>query len=143
MYTLDNESSRRISARYTRNYVLVTCFVALFSLVYERFSFGVWSGFMVFAFAASLVLGVLPWAVNTALARPISPDPSARQLWNAGIAVLTVGCLFRGILDIYGTTSALGTVYWIVGPVLLLASILASRDRRHCYKSRTIYNSEI
>ena len=128
MYTLDNESSRRISARYTRNYVLVTCFVALFSLVYERFSFGVWSGFMVFAFAAPLVLGVLPWVVNTALARPISPTSSTRQLWNAGVAVLTVGCLFRGILDIYGTTSGLGTVYWIVGPVLLLLSVFAARN---------------
>lgn len=128
LYTLDNESSRRISARCTRNYVLVTCFVALFSLVYERFSFGVWSGFMVFAFAAPLVLGVLPWVVNTALARPISPTSSSRQLWNAGVAVLTVGCLFRGILDIYGTTSGLGTVYWIVGPVLLLLSVFAARN---------------
>lgn len=128
MYTSDNESSRLISARHARNYALVTCIIALFSLVYERFSFGVWSGFMVFAFAVPLILGVLPWAVNTTLARPISPDPSARQLWNAGIAVLTVGCLYRGILDIYGTTSDLGTVYWIVGPVLLLLSVLTTRN---------------
>ena len=77
---------------------------------------------MVFAFAVPLVLGVLPWAVNAAKTWPVTPARSARQLWNAGVAVLTVGCLFRGALDIYGTASTLGPVYWIAGPLLLALS---------------------
>ena len=124
MYTSANENRRLDAARAVRNYALVTSFAALFGAVYERFSFGVWSAFMVFAFAVPLVLGVLPWAVNAARPLPVLPPRPARQLWNAGVAVLTVGCLFRGVLDIYGTASALGTVYWIAGPVLLALSLV-------------------
>ena len=123
MCTSANETLRLRAARHARNYVLVTCLVALFSGVYERFSFGVWSGFMVFAFAVPLVLGVLPWSVNAARERPVVPSHAAHQLWSAGTTVLTVGCLFRGILDIYGTASALGIVYWVAGPVLLLLAV--------------------
>ncbi len=130
MYMSVKESPRLRSARHARNYVLVTCFVALFSGVYERFSFGVWSGFMAFAFAVPLVLGVLPWAVNTARESPSLPPRAAQQLWNAGTATLTLGCLFRGILDIYGTASALGIVYWVTGPVLLLSAVIAAGSRR-------------
>ena len=130
MYTLADETLRLRAARHARNYVLATCLVALFSGVYERFSFGVWSGFMAFAFAVPLILGVLPWTVNAARERPGLPSSAARQLWNAGTAVLTVGCLFRGILAIYGTASALGTVYWIVGPGLLLLAIFPLERRR-------------
>ena len=130
MFTSDNDTLRLRAARHARNYVLVTCLVALFSGVYERFSFGVWSGFMVFAFAVPLVLGVLPWAVNAARERPVVPSHAAHQLWSAGTAVLTVGCLFRGILDIYGTASALELVYWVAGPVLLLLSVLAVVKKR-------------
>lgn len=130
MYTSADESLRLRASRHTRNYVLATCLVALFGGVYERFSFGVWSGFMVFAFAVPLVLGVLPWAVNASRERPALPSRAARQLWNAGTAVLTVGCLFRGILEIYGTASALETVYWVAGPVLLLLSALKAVSGR-------------
>ena len=130
MYTSANEAMRWRAAKHTRNYVLVTCLVTLFGGVYERFSFGVWSCFMVFAFAVPLVLGILPWAVNAARERPVLPSRAARQLWNAGTAALTVGCLFRGILEIYGTASALGTLYWIVGPVLLLFSVLTAVSER-------------
>ena len=130
MYTSANENRRLDASRTVRNYVLATCFAALFGAVYEHFSFGVWSVYMVFAFAAPLVLGVLPWAANAARPVPTLPPRSVRQLWNAGAAVLTVGCLFRGVLDIYGTSSALGTVYWIAGPALLAVSLVSFLGRR-------------
>ena len=130
MCTSVNNTLRVCAAGHARNYVLVTCFVALFGGIYERFSFGVWSGFMAFAFAVPLFLGVLPWTVNATRERPAVPSPAARQFWNAGISVLTAGCLFRGILDIYGTASALESVYWVAGPVLLLLSVLAVVKKR-------------
>ena len=47
-----------------------------------------------------------------------------------GVATLTVGCLFPGILDIYGTDSGLGTVYWIAGPPLLVLALLPLLRKR-------------
>ena len=53
-----------------------------------------------------------------------------RRLWNTGVATLTVGCPFPGILDIYGTDSGLGTVYWIAGPPLLVLALLPLLRKR-------------
>ena len=36
----------------------------------------------------------------------------------------TVGSVFHGILDIYGTTGSLSKVYFIVGAVLLLVAVM-------------------
>ena len=43
-----------------------------------------------------------------------------REFWKAGVrlAALTAGSLFRGVLEIYGTTNRLGAVYWICGAAL-------------------------
>lgn len=43
-----------------------------------------------------------------------------QSFWNFGIAVWTMGCFVKGILEIYGTTNRLLSVYWIVGGVSLL-----------------------
>lgn len=39
-------------------------------------------------------------------------------LWHMGLAALTVGSLFGGVLEIYGTTSRLLSVYPLVGGIL-------------------------
>lgn len=44
-------------------------------------------------------------------------------LWNCGILTLTVGCLLRGVLDIYGTTNWLCGVYWVVGGGFLVLAL--------------------
>ena len=94
-----------------------TVFLALFGAVYEHFSHGVYSYYMIYAFAVPLILGVVPCVA--ALAYQACPPPAPRRLWNAGIAVLSVGSVMRGVLDIYGTTNALIAVYGAVGCVLL------------------------
>ena len=48
------------------------------------------------------------------------------SLWRCGILTLTVGCLLRGVLDIYGTTNWLCGVYWVVGGGFLLLALLVS-----------------
>ena len=44
--------------------------------------------------------------------------------WSAGIAVLSVGSVMRGVLDIYGTTNALIVVYPVAGGILLTLGLL-------------------
>ena len=90
---------------------------AIFGLVYERFSHGVLSGFMVFAFLIPLLGGA---AQLLPIFRRRSPF-----LWNCGILTLTVGSLVRGVLDIYGTTSRLCGVYGVVGWGFLLLALLS------------------
>ena len=46
----------------------------------------------------------------------------AKKLWRDGIAVLTVGSLFTGVIKIYGTDSNLCYVYAGAGAALLLAA---------------------
>lgn len=103
-------------------------FLALFGAVYEAFSHGVYSGYMTFAFAVPLLLGVLPYAALL-LGKRV-PDRVFLNLWNAGIAALSTGCVFRGVLDIYGTTNALVVVYPIAGGALLAMGLVHLALRR-------------
>lgn len=86
----------------------------LFAAVYERFSHQVYSPYMIFAFLFPLLGGAFPCLL---LGRAPGQQPGARSLclYSSGIAALTVGSIFRGILDIYGSTSRLGLVYWLAG----------------------------
>ena len=46
----------------------------------------------------------------------------AFNLWNAGLAALTAGCLLKGIFDIAGTDSVFVPCFWAEGLLLLVAS---------------------
>ncbi len=174
--------------RYSFIYLAAAVFCALFGAVYEIFSHGVFSFFMIYAFAFPLVLGAVPmlWmGLRTAKSaeeketpmefetgssedlwfepytaeesaatglrrmgrieessdsveyrlnsRENSPEaerlfhlPGSLELnaWGSGIAALTVGSIFRGVLDIYGTTNRLVIVYPVVGGTLLAAGLI-------------------
>ena len=111
---------------YARLYVLAAVNAAVFSAVYEHFSFGVYSPFMIFAFAVPLLMGALAFLLmGRALKKTGTSVPAlVCKFWHAAVATLTVGFLFRGVLDIYGTSSSLGTVYWIASAVLAVLALL-------------------
>lgn len=118
--------TERVSKKRPRaaaEWMLATLFVLLFGAIYEYFSFGVWSGFMIYAFLFPLLLGFLPCYAAERRGRAEWTGP-ASEIWRSGVATLTVGSLFRGILDIYGTTNRIGTVYWVAGTALLTAGLL-------------------
>lgn len=96
---------------------------AAFGGIYEIFSHGVWSGFMVFAFLFPLTLEALPFSWLALRHRPL-PQRWVLNLHHAGVATLTVGSLFEGVLAIYGTTNSLTLVYWIAGAVLLTGGVI-------------------
>ena len=110
-----------------RLYVLAAVNVAVFSAIYEHFSFGVYSPFMIFAFAVPLLMGSLVFLLlGRALKKTGTSVPAlVCKFWHAAVATLTVGFLFRGVLDIYGTSSSLGAVYWTASAVLAALSLLA------------------
>lgn len=110
----------------TRLYVLAAVNVAVFSAIYEHFSFGVYSPFMIFAFAVPLLMGALAFLLlGRALKKTGTSVPAlVCKFWHAAVATLTTGFLFRGVLDIYGTSSPLGTVYWIASAVLAALALV-------------------
>ena len=118
MYTSDISLKRNLLGN-----IAGTVFLALFGAVYEKFSHEVYSYFMIYAFAIPLALGVLPCALLLIFNK--YPGRAAAGLWNSGIAALSVGCVFRGALEIYGTTNSLGAVYPVAGSLLLTLGLIA------------------
>ncbi len=99
--------------------------VAAFAAVYESFSHGVYSLFLILAFLIPLLGGALPYGLLIRSRRSRKPGVPARCLYNSGLAALTAGSIFQGILEIYGTTNRLSAVYWIAGAVLSLLGLAA------------------
>jgi hypothetical protein len=112
-------SDKKIQRRAALRYVLISLFCGFFAAVYEHFSHGVYSNYMICLFVWPL-LGALP-----CLLLRVFPPLLSRNLWGAGVATLTVGSCLKGVFEIYGTTAPLVLVYWYAGAALLAASAAA------------------
>lgn len=111
-------------------FVVVSLACALLGAVYELFSHEVYSYYMIYAFVLPLALGALPNLVIE-LRRLRPPSRIAANMWNSGVATLVVGSMFRGALDIYGTTSCFVVVYLGVGAILLGSGMLLCLLDKH------------
>ncbi len=110
------------TAKISLAYIASAAFTALFGAVYESFSHGVYSYYMIYAFAWPLLMGALPYAV-LAVAGRTSSGPVAENLWHSAVATLTVGSAVKGVLEIYGTTNRLSGVYGPAGLALAAAAV--------------------
>lgn len=106
---------REQALKRARRYVAVTLFWLVFGVIYEMFSFGVYSNYMIYAFMFPLVGGLVFWLMVGTARRQIRYSRLFVQCQSAAIATFTLGFVFKGILDIYGTASDLTNVYWIAG----------------------------
>ena len=105
-------------------WLLAAVYCAAFGAIYECFSHGVYSPFMIGAFVFPLLLGALPFQLLRKRRKPF-PGKLAENLICAGVATLSVGSTVQGILQIYGTTNPLVTGYWIAGGLLTAIGWLA------------------
>ena len=125
---------------------LTTVFVFVFAKIYGIFSHGVSSVFMSYAFLLPLSLIFLPKLLNLCTGnrlwngsldteeeegKKIFLSSLASFLWKSGVAVLTVGSLYKGVLDIYGTSGSFEWIYLVVGIVTLavggISALLAKK----------------
>ena len=97
-------------------YGFTTIFCIAFNYIYSLFSHGVSSPFMSYAFVFSLVLGVVGFLVFGKLNLD---NRIAFNLYNAGIATLTVGSILRGVIDIAGADTTYPVYYFFVGTVFV------------------------
>lgn len=115
MFISDTEEQKRHIAKTGFVYLLVSLFCVLFGAVYEHFSHEVYSGYMIYAFMFPLAGGALPFAALSLYGSIRLPGRLPLNLYNAGIAALTVGSIMEGVLEIYGTTNNLLQIYWFIG----------------------------
>lgn len=96
-------------------------FILIFGIIYEMFSHGVVSYYMIFAFLIPLI----DFLINTIFINSkIKVNKISKNLFSMSICTFTFLSIIKGVLDIYGTTNNLISVYLIVGLILLVTSII-------------------
>jgi peptidoglycan/LPS O-acetylase OafA/YrhL len=133
LYTSDID--RRLYSTGVK-YLIAAAAAAAAGAVYELFSHGVYSYYMIYAFMVPLVGGAIPCLVTAAKAgkkrRPRDAEATiSAKLQLAAVATLTAGSFMRGVLEIYGTTNKLTVIYAAAGLALATAALLSfAADRR-------------
>ena len=116
-------------------YFCISMFCAVFGGIYEIFSHGVYSKYMMYAFLFPLIGGTLYNLILYCFSRFRLQRGLSLIFYNTGIAALTIGSIVRGILDIYGTDNILANVYWYAGAILVcLGVVFYAVDRRGQHK---------
>ncbi|MDG3180307.1 hypothetical protein MKN84_00915 [Streptococcus suis] len=120
MSTSVTNSTTRFSRTFI-SYLAMVAFLFIFSRIYESLSYGEVSVFMHYMFCATLVGGILLLGLLQ-----VKPNLSRMtyNLWNSGIATITAGCLFRGIINLSGRSTTLDQPYWYVGAGFLALSLI-------------------
>lgn len=118
-------SSRRRAKRAAIVGASLALFCVVFTVIYEHFSHNAASDHMRAMFLMPLIGVALPALIGyfTPLHRYLGR--AAFNLWNSGVAVWAVGCLFRGIVNISGRHTTLDRPYWIAGWIFLALAIMA------------------
>ena len=131
---------RKELAQIRDRWLLATAGTVFFAAVYECFSHQVYSRAMILAFLYPLLGGFIPATLLMLMKAELQPGEWTRSFWGAGIAALTLGSLFRGVLEIYGTTSRLSVIYPVLGWTLLASGLISwVLELRHREKKTPSY----
>ena len=119
----------------TIQYLLLSVFVFVFAQIYEYFSHGVYSNYMLYAFLIPFLGLSVPSFLLHSLKKAIPTN--SRFLWKCGIATLTVGSIYKGILEIYGTNGYFEFPYLFIGVAFCIVAGITvfSRKRDLAYTS--------
>lgn len=107
----------------TVKYLVLSVFVFVFSQIYEYFSHGVYSNYMLYAFLIPFLGLSVPSFLLHSLKKSLPAN--SRFLWKSGIATLTLGSIYKGILEIYGTNGYFEFPYLLLGGVLCILGLLS------------------
>ena len=105
-------------------YVSFSMFLGLFGAIYEIFSHGVYSYFMLYAFAPTLCLGAFPMLLFGLIKNRLQFSTPILYIYHSGIATLSTAMVVKGVLDIFGTTNKLMIIYYVAAAVELMFSVL-------------------
>lgn len=108
---------------YIKKYLIFTIFIMIFGYVYELFSHNVYSIYMQYAFLIPLVLGLLLFIVIYLFKKEINRNIGI-TLYNNAVITLTVYSLLKGVLEIYGTTNILLSIFLYEAYLLFILSFI-------------------
>lgn len=136
LYMLDINTTKKQIYKY----LIISIFFLIFSSIYEMFSHGVYSSYMMFAFTIPLLLGSLVYVIIYKLSLNKYFSYLGIKLYNCFIITLIIGSLMKGFLDIYGTTNKLISIYLVISVSLLILSIIINTifnlKKRRCKNER-------
>lgn len=104
-------------------YLGISVFVFIFGQIYEYFSHGVYSSYMMYAFLIPFIGLFIPSFLNNLILKRKITD-NVILPWKCGIATLTVGSIYKGVLEIYGTSGTFEQVYLIIGSLLCIIATI-------------------
>ena len=104
--------------------LVTSLFCIIFAIIYNHFGHGVYSVYMTYMFLFPLILGSGVYGLVLILPQMKGVSRLPFNLYNSGIATLTVGSLLKGIFEIAGTSSPYVVVYWLVGTTMIVFSVL-------------------
>lgn len=129
MFTLDiNQNSKKIETLKTVFvYLIISIFCFVVSRIYAVFGHGVSSDYMTWMFLYPILGGTLFYLILGLLIQGIKKVTGYRifyNLYNSGLAILTVGSFLKGIFDIAGTNSPYVKYYFETGWVCITCSVI-------------------
>jgi zinc transporter ZupT len=120
-------------------YIVLSLTAIAVDNIYAIFGHGVSSPAMTWMFLYPLIGGALIYFLIERLIPGVSRSPDYRlfyNVYNSGIATLTMGSFLKGILDIAGTSSpytvlfnVTGWLFAAAGLILLTLRYIASREK--------------
>lgn len=122
MSTSQRADRQRLLYAHGLRLLAAAALTALFGAIYEHFSFGVWSYWMVYAFAPFLLGGL--WLLILPRRRSV-PGDLFLGLLEPGLVMLTLGAVLAGVVEIYGSENRLLPVLPALGGALTLAAAVA------------------
>ncbi len=105
--------------------MIAALITAVFGMIYEIFSFGVFSFAMIYAFGF-FAAGMIFWRVVGKRRKTVSSMASC--FFNAGLATLTLGSVLKGVLDIYGSSNSLLIIFPVLGVADLILFFLLKKN---------------
>ena len=131
-------------SKTARAYGILAVFCGIFAFVYLQFSHGESSPFLIWLFAPSLVLGMIPAIIAGRIKPKHRPGVAVRRLWNSAIATLSAGMLVRAVINISGRYTEYDTIYWLASGLLLLAALVGYiKQRSNLRQIHKLQTSEI
>ena len=107
---------------YVRKYLFFTLFVMIFGYIYECFSHDVYTVFMQYAYLVPLFLGLIPFLLLYRFRKILKRNISI-TLYNNAVITVTIYAILRGVLEIYGTTNTLLSLFLYEAALLFFLSI--------------------
>ena len=112
-------------------YLMVSALCLIIFLIYDRYSHGVRSPYMTYLFILPLTLGFIPADIFSRVPDILKPNRLTYNIYNSGVASLTVSSLLKGVFDIAGNSSKYQQFLMIFAVVMLALGVT-------CYIASTI-----